>query len=154
MHRIRVGAWRDDGTGPMRVVSGPIGKERVHFEAPEAKRLASEMRAFLEWFNRPPETDPVLKAALAHLWFVTVHPFDDGNGRIARTIADMGLARSEAEPEAVLQHVGPDPPGAQRLLRHPGADPEGQPGRHALDAMVPGLPGPRLRRGRDDAGEP
>jgi len=99
MHRIKAGGWRDDSTGPMQVVSGPISKERVHFEAPEAKRLAREMKAFLKWFNRPPETDPVLKAALAHLWFVTIHPFDDGNGRIARTIADMGLARSETSPK-------------------------------------------------------
>jgi Fic family protein len=99
MHRIKTGVWRDDSTGPMQVVSGPIGKERVHFEAPRAKRLAREMKAFLKWFNRPPQTDPVLKAALAHLGFVTIHPFDDGNGRIARTIADMGLARSEASPK-------------------------------------------------------
>ena len=83
----------------MQVVSGPVGKVRVHFEAPEAKRLGREMKAFLKWFNRRPETDPVLKAALAHLWFVTIHPFDDGNGRIARTIADMALARSEASPK-------------------------------------------------------
>ena len=83
----------------MQVVSGPINKERVHFEAPAAKRLPREMKAFLKWFNRPPTTDPVLKAALAHLWFVTIHPFDDGNGRIARTIADMALARSEASPK-------------------------------------------------------
>jgi Fic family protein len=98
MHRIKTGDWRDDSTGAMQVVSGPIGKERVHFEAPQAKRLARELKAFLKWFNQPPETDPVLKAALAHFWFVTIHPFDDGNGRIARTIADMGLARSEASP--------------------------------------------------------
>jgi Fic family protein len=98
MRRIQTGAWRDDSTGPMRVVSGPLSKERVHFEAPEAKRLPRETKAFLKWFNRPAETetDPVLKAALAHLWFVTIHPFDDGNGRIARAIADMALARSEA----------------------------------------------------------
>jgi Fic family protein len=99
LHTIRTGAWRNDRTGPMQVVSGPIGRERVHFEAPAAKRLPREMKAFLEWFNRPPETDPVFKAALAHLWFVTVHPFDDGNGRMARTIADTGLARSEASPK-------------------------------------------------------
>jgi Fic family protein len=99
MHRIKTGTWRDDSTGPMQVVSGPISMERVHFEAPEAKRLAREMKAFLTWFNRPPETDPVLKAALAHLLFVTIHPFDDGNGRIARTITDMALARSEASPK-------------------------------------------------------
>jgi Fic family protein len=99
MHRIITGDWRNDRTGPMQVVSGPISKERVHFEAPAAKRLTREMKAFLKWFNRPAETDPVLKAALAHLWFVTIHPFDDGNGRIARTIADMELARSEASPQ-------------------------------------------------------
>ena len=95
MRRITAGGWRDDSTGPMQVVSGPIGRERVHFEAPSATRLDREMQAFLDWFNAPPETDEVLKAALAHLWFVTVHPFDDGNGRIARAIADMALARSE-----------------------------------------------------------
>ena len=95
LHRVRAGAWRDDSSGPMEVVSGPIGKEHVHFQAPPADRVDGEMRAFLEWFNRNAAMDPVLKAALAHLWFVTIHPFDDGNGRIARTIADMLLARSE-----------------------------------------------------------
>ncbi|WP_264601891.1 Fic family protein [Rhodobium gokarnense] len=95
MTRITVGAWRDDSSGPMQVVSGPFGKEKVHFEAPEAGRLDAEMRAFLDWFNSRPVTDPVLKAGIAHLWFVTLHPFDDGNGRIARAIADMALARSE-----------------------------------------------------------
>jgi Fic family protein len=95
MHKIRVGAWRDDSNGPMQVVSGPIGKEHVHFEAPPAERLDREMKGFLDLFNRPPDVDEVLKAGLAHLWFVTIHPFDDGNGRIARAIADMTLARSE-----------------------------------------------------------
>ncbi len=95
MSKIRVGAWRDDSSGPMQVVSGPVGRERVHFEAVSAQRLESEMERFLNWFNRRPEVDEVLKAALGHLWFVTVHPFDDGNGRIARAIADMLLARSE-----------------------------------------------------------
>jgi Fic family protein len=94
MHRITVGAWRDDRTAPMQVVSGPVGREHVHFEAPAAERLEEEMRRFLEWFNGD-TTEPVLKAALAHLWFVTIHPFDDGNGRMARAIADMALARSE-----------------------------------------------------------
>ena len=92
---ITVGGWRTDSTGPMQVVSGPIGRERVHFEAPASSRLPGEMQAFLDWFNAPAEIDGVLKAALAHLWFVTVHPFDNGNGRIARAIADMALARSE-----------------------------------------------------------
>ena len=95
MRRIAAGQWRDDSLGPMQVVSGPIGRERVHFEAPEAARLEREMQAFLEWFDSPADTDEVLKAGLAHLWFVTIHPFDDGNGRIARAIADMALARAE-----------------------------------------------------------
>ena len=97
--RIAAGAWRNDRNGPMQVVSGPIGKERVHFEAPAAARLRREMRAFLDWFNKPAALDPVLKAAQAHLWFVTIHPFDDGNGRLARAIADMSLARSENSPQ-------------------------------------------------------
>ncbi|MGA2843542.1 MAG: Fic family protein [Steroidobacteraceae bacterium] len=95
MSRISVGAWRDDKKGPMQVVSGPIGRERIHYQAPPAKKLNREMQTFLKWFNRQPTIDPVLKAALAHLWFVTIHPFDDGNGRIARAITDMALARSE-----------------------------------------------------------
>jgi Fic family protein len=99
MTKIRAGAWRDDSTGPMQVVSGPIGKERVHFQAPAAQRLDAEMQAFLNWFNASADIDPVLKAGLAHLWFVTIHPFDDGNGRIARAIADMVLARSENSPQ-------------------------------------------------------
>src|SRR2546425_1143862 len=99
MTKIRVGAWRGEGTGPLEVVSGPIGKERAHFTAHQAARLEREMAAFLDWFNRPAEIDDVLKAGLSHLWFVTVHPFDDGNGRIARAIADMALARSEKSPQ-------------------------------------------------------
>ena len=98
MTKIRTGAWRDDSTGPMQVVSGPIGREHVHFEAPKAGRLPREMKAFLKWFESGDPMDAVLKAGLAHLWFVTVHPFDDGNGRIARAIADMTLARSENSP--------------------------------------------------------
>jgi len=99
MNKIRVGAWRDDTTGPMEVVSGPIGKEHVHFQAPQAKRLDGQMQAFLDWFNTSADIDPVLKAGLAHLWSVTIHPFDDGNGRIARAIADLALARSENSPQ-------------------------------------------------------
>jgi Fic family protein len=95
MKRITVGAWRDDNSGPMRVISGPVGRERVHFQAPAAGRLPREMRAFLDWLNGNAETDWVVRAGLAHLWFVTIHPFDDGNGRIARAIAEMALARSE-----------------------------------------------------------
>jgi Fic family protein len=106
MHRITVGAWRDDRTAPMQVVSGPVGRERVHFEAPHADRLQEEMRKFLEWFNGETMTEPVLKAALAHLWFVTIHPFDDGHGRIARAIADMLLARSEGSSQRFYSMSG------------------------------------------------
>ncbi len=95
MHKINVGTWRDDATGPMQVVSGPIGKQKVHYEAPPAKRLPKEIKAYLHWFKKPGDADPLLIAGLAHLWFVTLHPFDDGNGRIARAIADMALARAE-----------------------------------------------------------
>lgn len=95
LHRIAVGAWRPLEAGPMQVVSGPFGRERVHFEAPSADRLDNEMRRFLDWFNQDQPLDPVLKAGLAHLWFVTIHPFEDGNGRIARAIADMALARAD-----------------------------------------------------------
>jgi len=96
MRKIKVGAWRD---GPMEVVSGPIGHERVHFEGPPADRIEREMTAFLDWFNGDDGTDLVLRACIAHLWFVTIHPFEDGNGRIARAIADMMLARSEQSPQ-------------------------------------------------------
>lgn len=99
MHRINVGTWRTDERGPMQVVSGRIGKERVHYQAPDAKRLGAEMIRFLEWFDASTQIDPVLKAGLAHAWFVTIHPFDDGNGRIARAIADMSLARAEQSPQ-------------------------------------------------------
>ena len=97
--RIRVGSWRDDAGGPMQVVSGPIGRRRVHFEAPPADRLETETSRFLEWVNRPSPEAPLLKAGLGHLWFVTLHPFDDGNGRIARAIGDLLLARAERSPQ-------------------------------------------------------
>ncbi len=95
LERIIVGAWRDDRAGPTQVVSGPMGRERVHYHAPAADRLEHEMGLFLDWFNTDTNTDWAAKAGVAHLWFVTIHPFDDGNGRIARAIADMALARSE-----------------------------------------------------------
>ncbi len=95
MHKITVGGWRTVDAGPMQVVSGPIGKERVHFEAPDADRLEKEMQAFLKWFGNGNDIDPVIKAGIAHLWFVTIHPFEDGNGRIARAIGDMALARAD-----------------------------------------------------------
>ena len=95
LHKITVGNWRNDSGGPMQVVSGPIGRQKVHYEAPPAARVREEMKRFLRWFQAPGDTDPLFVAGLAHLWFVTIHPFDDGNGRMARAIADMALARSE-----------------------------------------------------------
>jgi Fic family protein len=95
MRKIIAGAWRDDHDGPMQVVSGPVGKETVHYEAPPAERIPEEMEQFLDWFAQPGKIDPLLRAGLAHLWFVAIHPFDDGNGRIARAIADMALAQEE-----------------------------------------------------------
>src|ERR1700730_16019849 len=95
LQKIPVGNWRDDKGGPMQVVSGPIGRQKVHYEAPPAARVPEEMDRFLSWFAAPGSTDPLLIAGLAHLWFVTIHPFDYGKGRIARAIADMALARSE-----------------------------------------------------------
>lgn len=97
--KIRVGKWRDDHDGPMQVVSGPVGEKKVHYQAPDAKLLNQEMKAFVAWFNSKKRIDPVLKAAIAHLWFVTIHPFEDGNGRIARAVADIALARSEKSPQ-------------------------------------------------------
>jgi len=95
MHEIIVGDWRDDSKGPMQVVSGPVGRERVHFEAPPAQQIPEESARFLEWFNQPKKMDPLLAAGLAHLWFISLHPFEDGNGRVARAIADMVLALGE-----------------------------------------------------------
>lgn len=95
MRTIKTGAWRDDSSGPMQVVSGRIGREQIHFQAPAASRIEAEMGSFIEWFNRDDGNDPVLRSCVAHLWFVTIHPFEDGNGRIARALMDMFLARSE-----------------------------------------------------------
>ena len=96
MTRIRTGAWRDDATGPMQVVSGPPRRQKVHFQAPPAKTLAKQTKSFLQWFNKDDSPgDPLIEAGLAHLWLVTLHPFDDGNGRIARAVGDMALARAE-----------------------------------------------------------
>jgi Fic family protein len=103
MRRITVGDWRPPEAGPMQVVSGPVGRERLHFEAPAAERLSTEMGEFLAWFESSTraaeELDPVLVAAIAHLWFITIHPFEDGNGRIGRAIADMALARADGIPQ-------------------------------------------------------
>ena len=97
--RINVGGWRSDATGPMQVVSGPLGRQRVHFEAPPADRLEPETARFLTWANSASNEPPLIKAGLAHLWFVTLHPFDDGNGRIARAVGDLFLARADDSPQ-------------------------------------------------------
>ncbi len=95
IHKITTGEWRNDQRGPMQVVSGAIGKERVHYIAPEAPRLEDELNQFMMWFNTDSSMEPIVKSAIAHLWFVSIHPFDDGNGRIARAIADTQLARAD-----------------------------------------------------------
>lgn len=96
MVKIAVGSYRDNTKDdPMQVVSGAMGREKIHFQAPESEILQKEMSALLEWFNNESPTDAVLKAAIAHLWFVTIHPFDDGNGRMARAITDMQLSRAD-----------------------------------------------------------
>lgn len=95
LYKITVSDWRKDTTGPMQVISGPMGKEKVHFQAPSSDGIDEEMTKFLTWFENKNEIDLVLKSAIAHLWFVTIHPFDDGNGRITRAITDMMLARSD-----------------------------------------------------------
>ena len=99
LHEIKIGAWRDDREGPMQIVSGPIGREQVHYEAPPADRLQSEMESFFHWLGKSlNEIDGILRAGIAHLWFVAVHPFEDGNGRIARALSDMALAQDENLP--------------------------------------------------------
>lgn len=95
LYKITTGTWRTGKNGPMQIVSGAIGKEKVHFQAPDANKVPAEMEAFISWFNQKHQIDPVLKSAIAHLWFVTIHPFEDGNGRIARAIADMQLSRAD-----------------------------------------------------------
>lgn len=95
IHRITVAGWRTKESGAMQVVSGPYDREKIHFEAPTYDRIKKEMSKFLKWYNAKTDIDLVIKSSLAHLWFVTIHPFDDGNGRIARAIADMLLAQSE-----------------------------------------------------------
>ncbi|WP_442807624.1 Fic family protein [Trinickia soli] len=99
LSRIGVGGWRDDMHGPMQVVSGPIGRQRVHFEAPPADRLEREMARLIAWLNAPAHEPGLIRAGIGHLWFVTVHPFDDGNGRIARAIGDLLLARADNSPQ-------------------------------------------------------
>ncbi|RPD42571.1 Fic family protein [Chitinophaga barathri] len=99
IHKFISGAWRNNSkSNPMQVVSGVLGREKVHFQAPDSDKLKNEMEKFLQWFNSHEVIDPVLKAAIAHLWFITIHPFSDGNGRIARAITDMQLARADGSP--------------------------------------------------------
>ena len=154
MHKIITGGWRDDRNCPMQVVSGAVGRERVHYEAAPAARVDADMKAFLGWFNAAPDTDPVLKADIAHLWFVTIHPFDDGNGRIARAIADMALARSEGRDIGAVAdadrlhgggalHEGDGDAGAHVVLaRHHGPE-DGAVLRDVADGdgLVDGTPG-------------
>lgn len=99
LSQIKVGGWRDDARGPMQVISGPIGRQHVHFEAPPAECLEAQASQFLDWLNGVANIPPLLKAGLGHLWFVTLHPFDDGNGRIARAIGDLLLARADGSPQ-------------------------------------------------------
>ncbi len=99
LSRISIGSWRDDASGPMQVISGPFGRQRVHFEAPPADRLEAETVRLIAWINGSPKDPPLIRAALGHLWFVTLHPFDDGNGRIARAIGDLLLARADRSPQ-------------------------------------------------------
>ncbi len=99
MYKIKVGNWRGDTTGPMQVVSGAMGKEKVHFEAPNSELIEKEMVLFLNWVNSNEKIEPVIKAGIAHLWFITIHPFEDGNGRISRAITDMLLARADGIPQ-------------------------------------------------------
>jgi len=96
--KIVTANWRDDAKGPMQVVSGPVGKEKVHYQAPAEEKLDQEMKLFFEWFNHLQDIDLVIKAGIAHLWFVTIHPFEDGNGRIARALTDLILAQSDKQP--------------------------------------------------------
>jgi Fic family protein len=99
MLKVLVGQWRDDSTGPMQVVSGAMGREKVHYQAPAVKLLKKEMTVFLKWVNAKDSLDPLLKAGLGHFWYVTLHPFEDGNGRMARAVADLLLARADRSPE-------------------------------------------------------
>ena len=121
----------------MQVVSGPYGRERVHYEAPGARRVDKEMREFLRWFNASDGTDLVVKAGIAHLWFVTIHPFDDGNGRTARALTDLLLARSEKTSQrfySTSAQIQAERSEYYRLLE---ATAKGKPRHHALDVMVP-----------------
>lgn len=99
MNKIAIGQWRDDSDGPMQVVSGPVGRRKIHYQAPPADALPAETAKFLAWANEESDEPMLIKAGLAHLWFVTLHPFDDGNGRIARAVGDLFLARADGSPQ-------------------------------------------------------
>ena len=143
----RVGGWRDDANGPMQVVSGPVGRQRVHFEAPPAERLDAETARSSTGPMATPANRRCIKAGLAHLWFVTLHPFDDGNGRIARAIGDLLLARADGSPQRFYSLSAQIQRDAQGLLRHPGTHPEGHARRDRLARVVPGHAAP-CRRAR------
>ena len=141
MHKISVGAWRDDSSGPMQVVSGPDRQGARPYEAPRrpaARRGDARVPRLVQRGDR--RSIRCSRPRLAHLWFVTIHPFDDGNGRIARAIADMALARSEQSPQRFYSMSAQIRRRAERLLRHPGADAEGDARHHRVDGVVPRLP--------------
>ena len=137
MTPIAVGRGGTTDHGPMQVVSGPIGKERVHFEAPDAARVDFEMLRFLDWFNSSTPDDAVLKAGIAHFWFVTIHPFDDGNGRIARAIADMALARSDGTRDRFYSMSAQIEIGAQSSTTSRSRRLSAAIGHHVLVGLVP-----------------
>ncbi len=141
-YTIQTGRWPSDDTGLIQVVPGPLGRERVRFDAPASERLADEMTRFIDWFNTEQYLDPMLKSAIAHLWFVTIHPFDDGNGRIARAITDMQLARAERSRFRYLQYVSADSIRPRSLLHNAGTDAARLAGHHRLAGLVSGLPTP------------
>ena len=148
LNRITVGAWRTDETEPMQVVSGPPGRERVHFQAPTAARIELEMKRFLEWFPAP-AIDPVLKAGVAQFWFVTIHPFADGNGRIGRAIAELALAQADGTQERYYSMSSAI--AAQRDQYYRRLEAAQQPRHFHVARVVPGLPRPQHPRSRPAA---
>ena len=146
LQKILVGQWRDDASGPMQVVSGPIGRRSVHYEAPPAARVPVEMESFLAWFAAPGHVDPLLTAGLAHLWFVTIHPFDDGNGRIARAIGDLALARSEHSPQRFYSMSAQIRRERDTYYTKLERTQRGGLERHFVAGMVPVMPAPCNRR--------
>jgi hypothetical protein len=142
MRRTTVGEWRNDSDGPMQVVSGPAGKEKVHFEAPKSAASCRGNDGVSGPVQRRPGVDPVLQSGIAHLWFVTIHPFDDGNARLARDRRSVPRALGKEFP-AFLKHVGANPTGAQGLLRPAGTHAKRRDTHNGVSDMVPGMPRPR-----------